>query len=108
MYTTGRILAIIGVFAAATVAWLALAAVTSQRSSSVGSRLGPEVENLWGRQQEQVSPTFTFLWKTYDQQEETVQEEGKTRHVSKTVEHEHTRDGLPSIATRPRSAGGRG
>ena len=99
MYTTGRILAIIGVFCGATVAWLALAAVTSQRSSSLGSKLGPEVEDLWGRPQRQTSPTFTFSWKTYSQEEESVEQDGKTRHVTRTVEKEHSRDVLPSITT---------
>jgi hypothetical protein len=99
MYTTGRILAIVSVFMGATVAWLILASVTAQRSSTQGEKLAPEVQTLWGRAQTQHAPTFDFAWTTKRQVEETVEEGKKRRRVTKTVEDDHTREVLPSLAT---------
>ena len=99
MYTTWRILAIVAVFLGATAAWAILAAITTQRTSTQGDKLGPEVQNLWGRPQTQLSPATTFHWTTSLQVAETVEEDGKTQHVTKTVEDEHQRDVLPSATT---------
>ena len=58
MYTTWRMLAIVGVFVAASVAWLILGAVTSQRTKNQGAKLGGEVVSLWGQPQVQQGPSF--------------------------------------------------
>ena len=47
MYTTWRILAIVAVFLGATAAWAILAAITTQRTSTQGDKLGPEVQNAF-------------------------------------------------------------
>jgi len=99
MYTTWRILAIIGVFVAASIAWAGLAAVTSQRTGEQGSKLGPEVQALWGQPQTQVGPTFRFSWITKETTEETIEEAGKRRKVVKTNEVSHEREALASAAT---------
>jgi hypothetical protein len=99
MYTISRIIGIIVVFCVAAVGWVALAAVTAQRSSTQSEKLGPEVQNLWGHPQAQSAPAFKFTWKTTRQTDETVEEGKQIRHVKKTVEDDHARDVLPSAAT---------
>ena len=99
MYTTKRILAIIGIFAGAVLAWLALAGVTSERTSKRGEKLGPEVQELWGHPQVQGGPTFTFHWFTTRQVEEVVKEGNKERRVSKTEHVPNEREVLASATT---------
>jgi hypothetical protein len=60
MYTTKRILAIIGVLASSTAASLFLAGVIADRTSAQGSKIDPEVRTLWGQPQMQRGPAFTF------------------------------------------------
>jgi hypothetical protein len=99
MYTTWRIVAIVTIFLGATAAWVVLAGVTSERAHTQGQKLGPEVQNLWGRPQVQGAPTFKFSWKTTRREDETVEEAGKKHVVTRTVEENHDREALPSITT---------
>lgn len=53
-----RILGIITIFGATSVAWLVLGGVTSMRTGSQSRHLVGEVHELWGRPQQQEAPRF--------------------------------------------------
>jgi hypothetical protein len=102
MYTTFRIIAIAGVLAATSVAWMFLSAATTARTGEQGSKLGPEVQTLWGQPQVQTPPVATVTWSTAEKDEETVVEKGKERKVLKTRFVSHQRD-VPAALTQIRA-----
>jgi len=67
--TTSRLIAILGITAAATVAWFVLGATLEFRTSASMSRMGDEVEQVWGPGLEQPHPTLVA---------DTVNGSGKT------------------------------
>jgi hypothetical protein len=60
----GRIFAIVLVFGCASIAWLVLGAVTSERSSGQRHELRGAVQDLWGSPQAQTAPSLAFRWDT--------------------------------------------
>jgi inner membrane protein involved in colicin E2 resistance len=59
-----RILGIAAVFFGATLAWLVLGGVTSERENSQTEKLRNKVQTLWGAPQRQAAPVLTFRWTT--------------------------------------------
>ena len=59
-----RMLGIAAVFFGATLAWLVLGGVTSERENTQTEKLRSKVQTLWGAPQRQAAPTLTFRWST--------------------------------------------
>jgi inner membrane protein involved in colicin E2 resistance len=98
MNTIGRIVAIIAVFIAACIGWAILGLSTASRTAQQSSRLGPEVQSLWGQEQRQVAPTFNFRWRTPRVVERTEEDEGhrRKRILRETVWDDHAKAVLAS------------
>ena len=79
--TVGRIVAIALVFGITSIGWLTLAGVTSHRADTLGSRLGPEVAELWGQPHRQGAPEPTFLYETERATEKTIIQDGQTQTI---------------------------
>jgi hypothetical protein len=54
-----KIIAIVIIYLIACAGWSALGTITALRSNQLFSRLGTQIESLWGRQLVQKSPTFS-------------------------------------------------
>lgn len=80
-----RIVAICFVFGMASVAWMVLGGVTTARSYMQGERLGPEVQELWGRQHVQQAPTPSFHWEEEEKRERTEVQNGQTVNITEQV-----------------------
>ncbi len=86
MHPIPRILGIVAVFILTLVAWLALAGVTTSRSSDSASDLRGDVAALWGSQQVQAAPTFTLTW-TEDVETSSDVTDANGEVVKRKVEH---------------------
>ncbi len=72
MKAVPRILALVGVFLLASVAWIALGGVMTGRTSAQRSELVGDVAELWGETLTQRAPSFTFEHAQVREREETV------------------------------------
>ncbi|MEO1483213.1 MAG: inner membrane CreD family protein [Myxococcota bacterium] len=70
-----RIMGIVVVFCAASVAWLILGGLTVARSDDSSVSLRGEVQELWGSAQNQYAPTLRFEWQTQELVERQVTDE---------------------------------
>lgn len=86
----GRIFAIGLVFGLACIGWMILGGVTTQRTHMEDERLGPEVQDLWGRPHAQHAPVPVFHWDEVQDIERTETKDGEmTKIVSKeTITHD--------------------
>ncbi len=69
---TKRILAIMLIFAGASVAWMLLGVKTSSRTDELDNKLKGAVMGLWGKAQVQDAPRITYIYKKEERQKETV------------------------------------
>jgi hypothetical protein len=60
-----RMTAMLGIYAAAFLAWQILGAVTTNRTSTQELRLGKDVQDLWGGELAQSDPDLRFHWTTH-------------------------------------------
>lgn len=88
----GRIVAICFVFGMASIAWMVLGGVMTQRTWSQGERLGPEVQELWGREHVQNAPQSTFIWEEDREVQRVEVNNGQTVNVT---EHEKVHREMP-------------
>src|SRR5262245_43667834 len=91
MSTTIRIIATIAILGAASVGWVALGAVTANRSASSGSHLGERVDELWGGPQTQTPPALTFRWQTTHRERVEREAGGKKIEEWVTVTDDHNK-----------------
>lgn len=90
MFSTIRTLATIGILAGASLCWVALGAVTSERGDSIERDLGDRVDDLWGGQQTQRPPALTFRWQTTRRERvERLDDKGKKIEEWTTVTDTH-------------------
>ena len=76
--TTRRVLAIAAIYILATVAWGTLGASILARTGEFDSRLGTEVDQLWGGQHRQVAPTvWVERWREVTEKEPAGVSDGK-------------------------------
>lgn len=61
----GRMTAMLGIYAAAFLAWQILGAVTSNRTSTQEQHLDKDVQGLWGGPLDQIDPAIHFDWTTH-------------------------------------------
>lgn len=80
---TQRVLAIVGIYVLACLAWLVLGGSIEDRTKQADGRLSEKVQSLWGEPQAQVAPELRFAWKETVQESETV--EDQATHEKKTV-----------------------
>lgn len=78
-----RILSLVAIFIATTVAWMILGATINSRTNNSSSRLGARVQSVWGTPQLQLAPAC--LRETTEDVTEEIQEKGATRKVTKRV-----------------------
>jgi hypothetical protein len=64
MTTPSRLIAILGIYAVAFLAWQSLGLMTSARTSNQTSRLTGDVQELWGGPMAQSDPDVQFHWTT--------------------------------------------
>ncbi len=95
MISIKRIVGIVFVFLATTVAWLIFGGVMTMRAHDQSSNLRGDVAELWGSPQRQVAPTLIFHWTTWEDQERTEKVEGKTKTVRQRVAVHHSDTVLP-------------
>jgi hypothetical protein len=69
---TKRIVAIMLIFAAASVAWMFLGVKTSSRTNELDNKLKGAVMGLWGKAQTQDAPRITYIYKQESRQKETI------------------------------------
>ena len=87
-----RILGIAAVFFGATLGWLVLGGVTSERENSQTEKLRGQVQSLWGSPQRQAAPVLTFHWVTEQIVTRTeTTKSGKEVEVKETFEEAHER-----------------
>jgi len=72
-----RLVALVFILGAATIAWMVLGGFTSARTSSQENSLYGAVADLWGQPQEQVAPGLQFSWQVPVQRDEVVKEFGR-------------------------------
>ncbi len=94
----GGILRMFGVgmvFIVATIGWMILGGVTSDRSGDQRSTLKGEVQNLWGSPQTQTAPKLIFQWQTEREVTRTeTTPKGESRQVKETVTDDHQEPAL--------------
>lgn len=78
-----RILSLIAIFIATSIAWLILGSTINSRTHSSADRLGTRIQSVWGTPQVQVAPSC--LLETSEDVTEEIQEKGATRKVTKKV-----------------------
>ena len=78
-----RILSLIAIFIATTIAWLILGSTINSRTHSSADRLGTRIQSVWGTPQLQVAPSC--LRETTEDVTEEIQEKGATRKVTKKL-----------------------
>lgn len=78
-----RILAISGIFIAASIAWIILGSTISSRTQRMGDRLSPRIESVWGTRQAQWAPAGGV--EVENRLLEEIEEDGKKKKVVKTV-----------------------
>lgn len=87
-----RIVGIIVVFCAASIAWLILGGITVARSDDSSVSLRGEVQELWGSAQYQYAPTLRFEWQTQELVERQVEDakgnERTIREMAVVTKHE--------------------
>jgi len=85
-----RVIGIAFIWLIATVGWMVLGGVTTNRKETQETKLRDGVQSLWGRPQVQEAPTLTFTWATQESKQRTEQQNGVTTQVSEdvTVWHE--------------------
>lgn len=76
-----RIMGIVVVFCATSVAWLILGGLTVARSDDSTRALRGEVQELWGTPQHQSAPSLQFQWQVQELVEREVETEKGTRTV---------------------------
>jgi len=81
-----RIVAICFVFGLASVAWMVLGGVTTQRTWSQGERLGPEVQSLWGRAHAQQAPVPSFHWEESRENTRTEYKDGQSVNITEQTQ----------------------
>ncbi|MBI5190420.1 MAG: inner membrane CreD family protein [Nitrospirae bacterium] len=69
---TGRIIAVMLIFAATSVAWMFLGTKTTARTNELDGRLRGKVAGLWGKAQVQEAPRITYHYKKEETRKETV------------------------------------
>lgn len=87
-----RIVAICFVFGMASIAWMVLGGVMTQRTWSQGERLGPEVQELWGREHVQQAPQSSFQWEEEQDVQRVETNNGQTVNIT---EHQKVRRETP-------------
>ncbi len=78
-----RILSLIAIFIATTIAWMILGSTINSRTHSSADRLGTRIQSVWGTPQLQVAPSC--LRETTEDVTEEIQEKGATRKVTKKI-----------------------
>lgn len=87
-----RLFAVTVIFFAASVAWLVLGGVTTQRTASQAAELRGKVADLWGEPQSQAGPTLAFVHVASHDVVRTETVAGVERQVRETVEETQTED----------------
>jgi inner membrane protein involved in colicin E2 resistance len=91
-----RIAGIVVVFVIISIAWLVLGGIMAERSNRQKYSLRGEVNELWGRPQQQAAPDMKFHWKTFEQVVHTETQDGHEVKVSKTLTHDHNKAVSPN------------
>jgi len=91
MHPIFRMIGIAVVFAVATVCWLVLGGVMTERSRTKGYELRGDVAELWGKSQSQAAPTFTFGWITTRMEKRSEIRDGVWVMVEDPVIEEHSK-----------------
>jgi len=91
MNPTRRLLAILFVLGATSIAWMVLGAVTSSREHDSRAQLEGAVQQLWGRPQVQSAPQLTHTWKTQHEVQRTEEVDGEQRQITELETREHDR-----------------
>jgi inner membrane protein involved in colicin E2 resistance len=80
-----RVFGIAFIWLIATVGWMVLGGVTTNRKETQETKLRDGVQSLWGRPQVQDAPQLTFSWSTQESKQRTEQQNGVTTQVSENV-----------------------
>jgi len=96
MHPIFRLFAVAVVFAIATISWLVLGGVMTERSRTMGYQLRGDVVELWGKAQSQAAPTFTFEWNTTRIEKRSEIRDGVWVSVEDPVIVEHVKAMQPS------------
>lgn len=89
-----RMFAIAMVFGVATIGWMILGGVTSDRSGDQRSSLKGEVQDLWGSPHTQSAPKLIFQWQTTHEERRVEATQSGTREIVETVVDEHQEPAL--------------
>lgn len=94
-----RIFAIGVIFAGASIAWLILGAVTSERTSSSGYRLSESVNELWGQAMVQQAPQLDLLWTVEELvTREELDAQGRSHTIKERVSQLRQRQVMPDAS----------
>jgi inner membrane protein involved in colicin E2 resistance len=82
-----RVVALVFIFVAVSMAWATLGGSVSQRTRQQEGKLSNEVADLWGEPQQQLSPELVFTWpvRKEEQKKEKDEKTGKVTIVTKEI-----------------------
>lgn len=95
MHPAARIAGIVTVFIATSIAWVILGGITEHRSTTQSSKLGSEVNELWGRPHQQAAPALTFTWKRPREVTRTETQNGVEKTIREVIIDDLNKDELP-------------